>query len=190
MIPPEKLEAKLVENFPKVERAQVPVKEYPTFQLDSARTLVPAARWLKDEMGFEYLDMVTGTDWLGPVDVKGYVRDPNPNPFVKDGGEPKLMAIRKTPKVGYRDAIELVYCFASFQHKLKVFLKVDVPRDGGEAPTLSGVYRTAQWQEREVFDLLGVGFTGHPDLRKILTPDFIEGHPLRKDYVHKKDRFD
>jgi NADH-quinone oxidoreductase subunit C len=52
------------------------------------------------------------------------------------------------------------------------------------------LFKSADWQERETFDLMGVSYEGHPNLTKILTPDFTVGHPLRKDYAHVKDRFD
>ncbi|MBI4667768.1 MAG: NADH-quinone oxidoreductase subunit C [Elusimicrobia bacterium] len=58
------------------------------------------------------------------------------------------------------------------------------------APSLTSVWKTADWQEREVYDLMGIVFEGHPNLKKILTPEFIQGHPLRKDYVHIKDKYD
>ncbi|WP_407539601.1 NADH-quinone oxidoreductase subunit C [Deinococcus radiomollis] len=63
----------------------------------------------------------------------------------------------------------------------RLFLRVYVP-DSGELPTLYGVWKSANYLEREVYDLMGVVFTGHPDLRKVLTPDDLEGHPLRKDF--------
>jgi NADH-quinone oxidoreductase subunit C len=62
-------------------------------------------------------------------------------------------------------------------------VRIRAPRDGGSIPTVSDVWPTADWHEREAFDLLGVGFEGHPDLRRILCPDDWIGHPLRKDYV-------
>jgi len=61
-------------------------------------------------------------------------------------------------------------------------VKVRLPGDDARVPSVTSVYPTAGWPEREVFDLFGIGFDGHPDLRRILMPDDWQGHPLRKDY--------
>ena len=61
-------------------------------------------------------------------------------------------------------------------------MKVRVPGDDPHVPTLSGVWPVANWLEREVWDLFGLVFDGHPDLRRLLMPEDWEGHPLRKDY--------
>ena len=82
-----------------------------------------------------------------------------------------------------REEIEVVYHLSSYELRHAIVLKVGVPRDHPRLATVSGVWRTAIWQEREIFDLLGVVFDGHPDLRRILLPEDWVGHPLRKDYV-------
>ena len=67
---------------------------------------------------------------------------------------------------------------------LAVLMKSKLGPGQAHCPTLTGLYRGADWHERECFDLLGVVFDGHPDLRRILLPQDWEGHPLRKDYAH------
>jgi len=64
-----------------------------------------------------------------------------------------------------------------------LLLKTRVPRDKAELPSATGVYRGANWHERETFEMFGVEFTGHPDLKPLLLPDGFEGHPLRKEFV-------
>jgi len=76
---------------------------------------------------------------------------------------------------------EVVYHLYSLQYKRRLRLKVRV-NEGEAIPSVIGVWESANWHEREVFDLFGVPFEGHPDLRRILMPDDWEGHPLRKDY--------
>jgi NADH-quinone oxidoreductase subunit C len=61
---------------------------------------------------------------------------------------------------------------------------VALGRDSARLDTVSDIYRTAEWHEREAAEMFGISFTGHPDPRKLLLPDEIEGHPLRKDFSH------
>ncbi len=77
---------------------------------------------------------------------------------------------------------EVIYHLYSMEHFTRLRLKVRVPEDECHCPTVTGVWATANWHEREVFDLFGVVFEGHPDLRRILLPEEWEGHPLRQDY--------
>ncbi|MBL7671998.1 MAG: NADH-quinone oxidoreductase subunit C [Bdellovibrionaceae bacterium] len=79
--------------------------------------------------------------------------------------------------------IELVYILTSstFKHSLQVGTVLD--REKPVAPSLSSVWAIAEWQEREIFDLFGVRYLNHPDLRRLLLEDDWKGHPLRKDYV-------
>ncbi len=81
-----------------------------------------------------------------------------------------------------RNVIEVVYHLFSYRHRHGIVLKVEADRAKPAVPSVESVWRTADWMERECYDLLGVEFTGHPDLRRILLPDDWEGYPLRKDY--------
>jgi NADH:ubiquinone oxidoreductase subunit C len=94
--------------------------------------------------------------------------------------------------VDYGDEFELVHRMQSARFGVSIFLKTRVPRDGAAVATMVDLWPAADWQEREVYDLMGIGFVGHPDLRRILLPDDWEGHPLRKDYtdgftIHRPD---
>ncbi len=83
--------------------------------------------------------------------------------------------------------IVVVYHLYSYTKKHRVVLKAFLDREDPAMPTLVNVWSAANWQERECFDLLGVLFEGHPDLRRLLLPDDWEGHPLRKDYEEKEE---
>lgn len=79
--------------------------------------------------------------------------------------------------------LRIVYHLFSIGKKVKITLHVIVPKKKPNVKSVAGVWSTANWHEREAFDLFGIKFEGHPDLRRILLPDDWEGHPLRKDYV-------
>jgi NADH-quinone oxidoreductase subunit C len=81
------------------------------------------------------------------------------------------------------ERIELVYHLWSYARRQERVVRIDLARAQPEAPSVADVWRAADWYEREQFDLLGVVFTGHPDLRRILMPADWVGHPMRKDYV-------
>jgi NADH-quinone oxidoreductase subunit C len=76
---------------------------------------------------------------------------------------------------------EVVYHLLSIAQRRRLRIKVRVP-DGGSVPTVQGIWRGAGWPEREVWDMFGIIFDGHGDLRRLLTPEDWEGHPARKDY--------
>ncbi|MCA9706585.1 MAG: NADH-quinone oxidoreductase subunit C [Myxococcales bacterium] len=86
--------------------------------------------------------------------------------------------------LGQRPRFEVVYHLYSIRHKHRVRIKVgvDEQEDQCEVPTATGLWFSAAWAEREAWDLYGVRFTGHPDLRRILMYEEFVGHPLRKDY--------
>lgn len=80
---------------------------------------------------------------------------------------------------------ELIYHFYSYTDSRKLLLKCRIPRDKPIAPSVFDIYPTADWQEREAYDLLGIRFTGHPNLVRILLPRDYKEHPLRKDFTKK-----
>ena len=82
--------------------------------------------------------------------------------------------------------MEVVYNLYSIPFNHHLMVKVILPRDHAEVDTVSHIWRTANWHEREIFDMYGVNFKNHPDLRRILMPADWEGHPLRKDYSHQE----
>lgn len=104
--------------------------------------------------------------------------------------------IRNLTAVDYPpDRIEVVYNFSRHGDNAHIVVKTKVPRPPThdspmpEVPSIVGVYSGADWLEREVFDLFGIRFTGHPYMRRLLLPDDWVGHPLRKDYDVRKEQF-
>jgi len=130
------------------------------------KALVDVCRYLRDQsdLKFDMLNCISGVDYFQP--------DP-----------------KKAKKTGWEPHIEVVYHLSSIEHKHSVVLKVnlprwkdDVPGEIPELPSVVSIWSTADWHEREVYDLSGIWFTGHRDLRRILCPEDWVGHPLRKDY--------
>jgi NADH-quinone oxidoreductase subunit C len=80
------------------------------------------------------------------------------------------------------ERFEMVYHFYSLASNRRLRLKAGLSADHPEIGSLAGLWKNADWLEREVFDMFGVRFSGHPDLRRLLMYDGFEGHPLRKDY--------
>lgn len=82
----------------------------------------------------------------------------------------------------YKDRIEVVYVIYSMRHHHRYTLKCPLPREDPRIDTVETVWGIANWHEREAFDMFGIVFEGHSDLRRILCPDDWDGYPLRKDY--------
>ena len=96
---------------------------------------------------------------------------------------------KKSKSFDHEPRLEVVYHLSSYTYKYRLTLKVRLPRWQGdvtgelpEIPSVSGVWAIADWHEREAYDMFGIRFTGHPNLRRILCPEDWEGFPLRKDY--------
>ena len=112
--------------------------------------------------------------------------------FLRDDPEMDFNFLRCISAVDWLNEgeFEVVYHLFSFRHRHELVIKVRVPRSNPHIPSVTSVWRTANWHEREAYDLMGIIFDGHPDLRRILLPEGWIGHPLRKDYVHDIERFD
>jgi len=93
-----------------------------------------------------------------------------------------LTAIDQGPEAG---KMEVIYTLYSIPNHVTLHLRVMLDREKPAVASVSSVWRTADWHEREAFDFYGIQFEGHPDLRRILLPEDWEGHPLRKDYVEQ-----
>jgi NADH-quinone oxidoreductase subunit C len=108
---------------------------------------------------------------------------------LRDDPELRCDVLTNETGVDYKDKgwIEIVYHLYSYPHRHYVVLKVHTPRDAAEVPTVETVWKAANWMEREIYDLLGVTFTGHSDLRRLLMPEDWIGYPLRKDFVEPEE---
>ena len=94
-----------------------------------------------------------------------------------------ITALDNGPEAG---TMEMIYQLYSIPYNHHLTVKVSLDRAQPAVDTLTTIWKTADWHEREAYDLLGVTFNGHPDLRRILLPADWEGHPLRKDYQHQE----
>jgi len=145
---------------------------------------VEVARYLRDSAGLrlDYCSNVSGVDWLdAETSEKIKVKQ------VVDGVEKEVEEVRKTRTPGYLEAVYHLYSMEKKHGPLVVRMRTENRGDGVKLPSLTPVWRSAEFQEREVFDLYGIVFEGHPDLRRILMWDGFVDHPMRKDYVEPDD---
>ncbi len=145
--------------------------------LVAAARVADIALALRDEeaLDFNLLMCLTGVDWDG-YDESGKGKS------VAILGYDELGRAETSDRVGDGD-LGVAYALYSHRHGHKFSLFVRVPRSAPDVATVSAVWPTGAWHEREAYDLVGINFTGHPDLRRILLEEAWVGHPLRKDYV-------
>jgi NADH-quinone oxidoreductase subunit C len=144
--------------------------------LVAADRIVEIARFLREDerLSFDLLMCLSGIDWDG-YDEAGKGKSVAILGYTEDG----------RPETSEREAegdLAVAYHLYSYRYEHKFTLQVRVPRAQATVPSVSGIWPTAAWHEREAYDLVGIRFSGHPDLRRILLEDSWEGHPLRKDY--------
>jgi NADH-quinone oxidoreductase subunit C len=104
-------------------------------------------------------------------------------PFLKEDEQLGFDYLSDLHGVDYEDRMEVYYHLYSYKNRQSVAVKVKTSREQSSVPSVMNVWQGANWNERETFDLLGIHFPGHRDLRRILLPDDWVGYPLRKDYV-------
>jgi NADH-quinone oxidoreductase subunit C len=147
--------------------------------------LLEAARFLRDDpaLRMNYLMDLTA------VDYSAFGKRPAPAFFASSG-----VSVRPAPEVPNEEAwpgppgqsrFAVVYHFFSAVLKHRLRLVVPVDEGGAEVDSLTALWPGANWLEREAWDMFGIAFRGHPDLKRILMYDGFEGHPLRKDYPVK-----
>jgi NADH-quinone oxidoreductase subunit C len=137
---------------------------------------------LKDKFGDKVLEV--GLELLEPIIAIDPGSIAEVCQFLKDDEEQDFKFLMCLSGIDLdEENLQVVYHLNSMKLNHKITLSVTVPKSKPDVSSVANVWRTADWHEREAFDLLGVRFTGHPDMRRILCPDDWEGHPLRKDYI-------
>jgi NADH-quinone oxidoreductase subunit C len=150
------------------------------------------AAFLRDdpELALDFLSNVTGVDWpdkeiAEKVKVTRQVKKTVDG--VEQTVEETVDETRKRIEPGCLEAVYHLYSVAKKHGPLVLRMRTANRTDQVELPSLTSVWRSADFQEREVFDLYGIVFKGHPDLRRILMWDGFKDHPMRKDYVEPDD---
>jgi len=145
---------------------------------------VAVARFLHDDSAqrLDYCSNVTGVDWpdaelTEKIKVKKVI----------DGVEKEVEEIKKTFRPGYLEAVYHLYSTEKKGGMVVLRLRTENRTDKAHVPSLTPVWRGAEFQEREAFDLYGIAFDGHPDLRRILMWEEFADFPMRKDYVEPDD---
>ena len=145
---------------------------------------VAVATFLRDHpaLSFDFCSNVTGVDWLERI-----VKKTNKVKQIVEGVEKEVDQTTEEKIPGYLEAVYHLYAMKLKHGPLIIRMRTGNRTDAARLPSLTPVWRSAELQEREIFDLYGVHFDGHPDLRRILMWDEFTDHPMRKDYVQPDD---
>jgi NADH-quinone oxidoreductase subunit C len=171
------------------------VLEYRSFRGDDRihvdrANLLEAAQSLRDdpELSFDLLLDVTAVDYLGQPDDFTLHREI----WDQNRATMRQLPLRRheltLPPPGPELRFALVYHLTSTKHLHRLRIKCRVPEDDPTIASLTPLWASANWLERETYDLYGIQFTGHPDLRRIYLYDEFVGHPLRKDYQKRHEQ--
>jgi len=151
---------------------------------------VEVATFLRDELAFDYLSNATGVDWPDK-EIAEKVKVTHQVTKTIDGVEQfieeTVEETRKRVEPGYLEVVYHLYSVEQKQGPLTIRMRTANRTSQVELPSLTPVWRSAEFQEREIFDLYGIVFTGHPDLRRLLMWPEFKDHPMRRDYVEPDD---
>lgn len=155
----------------------------PSLLVDNARALA-VARFLREDasLRLDYASNVTGVDWLDTV-----VQEKRKVKQVIDGMEREIEQTTEHKRPGYLEAVYHLYSMELKHGPIILRLRTANRTDDARVPSLTPVWRGAEFQEREAYDLFGITFEGHPDLRRILMWDEFKNYPMRKDYTAPDD---
>ncbi|MDH3647426.1 MAG: NADH-quinone oxidoreductase subunit C [Gammaproteobacteria bacterium] len=149
-----------------------------TAELNDANRLNEMATALRDDFGFEMLIDIAGVDYLGFGDVEWKTESATDSGFSRAVDKHKEPLADDSPR-----RFAVVYHLLSISHNRRIRLRVFCPDTAlPMVATVTGIWPSANWFEREAFDLFGILFDGHPDLRRLLTDYGFIGHPFRKDF--------
>lgn len=151
------------------------------------RSAIPAVAALEEHLpgAVEEVTAALGetTLWIAKEQIVPVCR------FLKDQGFNRLSGLTAVDRYPAKDRFEVVYLLHSLSANVRLRLKCRVG-EPFEIDSVTAVWKSADWYEREVFDLFGITFRGHPNLRRIMMPENWQGHPLRKDYPVHGHKYD
>jgi NADH-quinone oxidoreductase subunit C len=186
MEPIERIKACIETAFPEA-RIEIVRNEAPSAQhslLVHADHAAVVAKFLRDEpaLRFDYCSNVTGVDWLDVV-----LKEKLKVKRIVDEAEKEVEEVVEKKKAGYLEAVYHLYSMTLKHGPLILRQRTGNRTDQVHVASLTPVWRGCEFQEREIFDLYGIIFDGHPDLRRILMWEGFKDHPMRKDYVEPDD---
>jgi NADH-quinone oxidoreductase subunit C len=186
MLPPEEIKRRIEVAIPGAVIEIIPndsPSEQRSLLIDADHALAVAG-FLRDdlELRLDYASNVTGVDWLDLV-VKEKVRVKR----LVDGVEREFEDTVEKKRPGYLEAVYHLYSMTLKDGPVVIRMRTPDRTTQTHLPSLTPVWRGAELQEREIYDLYGITFDGHPDLRRILLWEGFQDHPMRKDYVEPDD---
>jgi NADH-quinone oxidoreductase subunit C len=182
----EQIKARLGTAFPQA-RLEIIANSSPSGQqsllVDNAHAVAVATFFRDDpQLRFDYASNVTGVDWPDTV-----IKETRKSKQVIDGVEREIEQTAERKRPGYLEAVYHLYSMELKHGPVILRLRTTNRTDATQVPSLTPVWRGAEFQEREVYDLYGIIFDGHPDLRRLLMWEEFKDHPMRKDYVDPDD---